>query len=78
MLRRYDGEMLSRRTVKMFSLLADTVIFFQVGQNIVVNVVDTDWSFIGWTLLLCFIGNSPPLLPHTFALVPLGELCALA
>ena len=53
----YDGEVLARRTVKMASLLADTVIFFQVGQNIIVHTSQgnsTDWNFIGWTLLLCF------------------------
>lgn len=68
----YDGEMLSRRTVKMFSLLADTVIFFQVGQNIIVNVVDTDWNFIGITLFLCFIGRILNIVP----LLSLYNLCA--
>jgi sodium/hydrogen exchanger 8 len=68
----YDGEMLSRRTVKMFSLLADTVIFFQVGQNIVVNVVDPDWNFIGITLLLCLVGRALNIIP----LLSLYNCCA--
>lgn len=70
----YDGEMLSRRSVKMFSLLADTVIFFQVGQNIVVNVVDTDWSLIGYTLLLCFVGRVLNIVP----LLSCYNLCCAA
>ena len=57
----YDGEVLARRTVKMASLLADTVIFFQVGQNIIVHTSQgntTDWNFIGWTLGLCFFSRA--------------------
>lgn len=29
----YDGEVLARRSVKMFALLADTVIFFNVSDR---------------------------------------------
>lgn len=67
----YDGEVLSRRSVKMFSLLADTVIFFQVGQNIVVNVVNPDWGLIGITLIFCLIGRAC----NIFPLCALYNLC---
>ena len=68
----YDGEVLCRRTVKMLSLMADTIIFFQVGQNIVVSVSDPDWGFIGVTLMLCLIGRMINILP----LCGLYNLCA--
>lgn len=68
----YDGEVLARRVVKMFSLMADTVIFFQVGQNIVVNVVDPDWGFIGVTLTLCLFGR----MLNIFPLCALYNCCA--
>jgi sodium/hydrogen exchanger 8 len=45
------------------SLLADTVIFFQVGQNIVVNVVNPDWTLIGATLVACLIGRMCNIFP---------------
>jgi sodium/hydrogen exchanger 8 len=59
----YDGEVLARRSIRMFSLLADTVIFFQVGQNIVVNVVNPDWTLIGATLVACLIGRMCNIFP---------------
>eukprot|EP01052_Picozoa_sp_SAG31_P025836 SAG31_NODE_2293_length_5994_cov_2.611535_3_plen_1054_part_00 len=59
----YDGEVLARRTVKMLSLIADTVIFFQVGQNIVVSVAKPDWGFIGVTLALCLLGRILNIIP---------------
>lgn len=68
----YAGEMLSRRTVKMFALLADTVIFFQVGQNIMVNTVDPDWNFIGLTLILCLCGR----MLNIFPMLSLYNCCA--
>ena len=67
----YDGEVLARRSVKMFSLLADTVIFFQVGQNIVVNVVNPDWSLISVTLVACLFGRAC----NIFPLCNLYNLC---
>jgi len=70
----YDGEVLARRTLKMGSLMADTVIFFQVGQNIVVNVVHPDWKLIGVTLVLCLIGRVCNILPLT----NLYNICAPA
>jgi sodium/hydrogen exchanger 8 len=72
----YDGEVLTRRTVKMFSLLADTVIFFQVGQNIIVHTSQSstgnDWSFIGITIGLCLVSRAFNILP----LCSLYNLCA--
>ena len=72
----YDGEVLTRRTVKMFSLLADTVIFFQVGQNIVVHTSQSstgnDWSFIGITIGLCLVSRAFNIVP----LCSLYNLCA--
>jgi sodium/hydrogen exchanger 8 len=72
----YDGEVLTRRTVKMFSLLADTVIFFQVGQNIVVHTSQSatgqDWSFIGITIGLCLVSRAFNIMP----LLSLYNICA--
>ena len=59
----YDGEILARRTVKMFSLLADTVIFFQVGQSTILTVGQEDWSFIGATLVACLLGRALNIIP---------------
>lgn len=59
----YDGEVLARRSLKMGSLLADVVIFFQVGQNIVVNVVNPDWPLIAVTLVACLIGRFANIIP---------------
>ena len=59
----YDGEVLARRTLKMGSLLADVVIFFQVGQNIVVNVVNPDWVLIAVTIVLCLVGRLLNIVP---------------
>eukprot|EP01052_Picozoa_sp_SAG31_P044034 SAG31_NODE_7535_length_1662_cov_1.112604_1_plen_172_part_00 len=59
----YDGEVLARRTLKMGSLLADVVIFFQVGQNIVVNVVNPDWVLIAVTIVSCLIGRCANIFP---------------
>ena len=68
----FDGEVLSRRVVKMFSLMADTVIFAQVGLNVVVNLVNPDWGLIGITLVLCLIGRILNIMP----LAGLYNLCA--
>ena len=72
----YDGEVLTRRSVKMFSLLADTVIFFQVGQNIVVHTSQSasgsDWNFIAITIVLCLVARFFNIVP----MLSLYNLCA--
>ena len=72
----YDGEVLTRRTVKMFSLLADTVIFFQVGQNIIVHTsqsaTGSDWNFIAITIALCLFARFWNIVP----MLSLYNLCA--
>lgn len=67
----YDGEVLSRRCVKMFAVLADVVIFFQMGMNVMVAPTH-DNSLIGMTIVLCLVGRAL----NIFPLLNLYNLCA--
>ena len=58
----YDGEVLARRSVKMFALLADTVIFFQMGMNVMVAPTH-DNDLIAMTIILCLVGRALNILP---------------
>lgn len=67
----YDGEVLARRSVKMFALLADTVIFFQMGMNVMVAPTH-DSTLVGMTIVLCLVGRAL----NIFPLLNLYNLCA--
>ena len=66
----YDGEVLARRSVKMFALLADTVIFFQMGMNIMVAPTH-DRTLVAMTIALCLFGRAC----NIFPLLNLYNLC---
>ena len=54
----------------MFAVLADVVIFFQMGMNVMVETTH-DTSFIGMTIVLCLVGRAL----NIFPLLNLYNLC---
>ena len=57
------GRETSNRAFRMLAFIAETVVFFQVGMNVVLYVRELHWALISITLCLCLVARALNVFP---------------